>query len=141
MDKVNLGGNQALALAMCAYVGRLSPSSASGSTSNSTFSSTTTNIRTGLNMNIGLTAGSRSNAKTAMNPSSTAGRIAADLWYEQARTMLMRRMRGKGSEIEGVQGLLVCALRDQGVGRESQAWFLLGTYAWALFWLPWSLLT
>jgi len=38
----------------------------------------------------------------------------------------MSHLRRGGSSLEGVQTLLLCALRDQGKGAESQAWLLLG---------------
>lgn len=91
-------GNTALVLAMCAYTGRLSPSSASSLP-----------------------------AQPKSTPSNDAGKVAADLWYEQSRTLMMRRLRGKSS-LEGVRTLLFCALRDQGRGREGQSWLLLGAY-------------
>jgi hypothetical protein len=54
------------------------------------------------------------------------GKIAADLWYEQSRTILNGTLR-KRSKIETIQTLLLLALRDQGKGNESQAWLLLGS--------------
>ncbi|KIM91768.1 hypothetical protein PILCRDRAFT_43668, partial [Piloderma croceum F 1598] len=55
-----------------------------------------------------------------------ANKIAADLWYEQARSLVMNHLRRAGSSLESIQTLLLCALRDQGKGRESQAWLLFG---------------
>ncbi|KXN85631.1 Nitrogen assimilation transcription factor nirA [Leucoagaricus sp. SymC.cos] len=54
-----------------------------------------------------------------------AGKIAADLWYEQARTSLSTLLK-KGSSIELVRASLLLALRDYGKGNESQAWVLVG---------------
>ncbi|KAF8628850.1 hypothetical protein AX17_005910 [Amanita inopinata Kibby_2008] len=54
-----------------------------------------------------------------------AGRVAADLWYEQARTAVNTCLR-KGSSVEVVQALLLLALSDHGKGNESQAWLLVG---------------
>ncbi|KAK0444279.1 uncharacterized protein EV420DRAFT_1751901 [Desarmillaria tabescens] len=52
-------------------------------------------------------------------------KIAADLWYEQARTAMSALLR-KGSRLESVQTLLLLALRDHGRGSEGQAWLLIG---------------
>jgi hypothetical protein len=54
-----------------------------------------------------------------------AGKIAADLWYEQARTSLSTLLK-KGSSLELVQASLLLALRDYGKGNENQAWVLVG---------------
>ncbi|KAF9450826.1 hypothetical protein P691DRAFT_809349 [Macrolepiota fuliginosa MF-IS2] len=54
-----------------------------------------------------------------------AGKIAADLWYEQARTALSALLK-KESSLELVQASLLLALRDYGKGNESQAWVLVG---------------
>lgn len=54
-----------------------------------------------------------------------AGKVAADLWYEQSRTAVGAGIR-KGSSVEIVQTLLLLALRDHGRGYESQAWLLVG---------------
>jgi len=94
-------GNMALLLAICGYAGQLSPSS------DTTFTPSATKPSTMLGGGI-------------------ANKIAADLWYEQARSLVMNRLRRAGSSLESVQTLLLCALRDQGKGRESQAWLLLG---------------
>jgi hypothetical protein len=82
-------------LALCAYSGRLSPS----------LDPATSGILSG-------TAGE-------------AGKVAADLWYEQSRTAMSAGMR-KGSSVETVQALLLLAFRDHGRGYESQAWLLIG---------------
>jgi hypothetical protein len=55
-----------------------------------------------------------------------AGKVAADLWYEQARIVMNASLR-KGSKLETVQTLLLLALRDHGKGNEGQAWLLVGT--------------
>ena len=94
-------GTTTLLFVICCYAGQLSSSS---SDTLSTFSTLT----------------------NAPNLGGIANKIAADLWYEQSRTMVMNRLRRGGSSLEGVQTLLLCALRDQGKGRESQAWLLLG---------------
>lgn len=75
--------NLVLLLALCAYTGKLSPSSAT---------SASTSSLSGLGID-------------------NAGKIAADLWYEQARTTL-----------ESVQTLILCALRDHGRGGRYQMW-------------------
>ncbi len=54
------------------------------------------------------------------------GKIAADLWYEQARTALGAIVR-KEARLETIQALVFLALRDHGRGNESQAWLLIGT--------------
>lgn len=54
-----------------------------------------------------------------------AGKIAADLWYEQARCSLNTLLK-KGGSLELVQASLLLALRDYGKGNESQAWILVG---------------
>ncbi|KAF9042780.1 hypothetical protein BDZ89DRAFT_1128393 [Hymenopellis radicata] len=54
------------------------------------------------------------------------GKIAADLWYEQARTGLGAVVR-KETRLETIQALVFLALRDHGRGNESQAWLLIGT--------------
>ncbi|KAF9465952.1 fungal-specific transcription factor domain-containing protein [Collybia nuda] len=54
-----------------------------------------------------------------------AGKVAADLWYEQSRTAVSADMK-KGSSVETVQTLLLLSLRDHGRGFESQAWLLVG---------------
>jgi len=41
----------------------------------------------------------------------------------------MNRLRRGGSSLEGVQTILLCALRDQGKGKDSHAWLLLGLAA------------
>jgi hypothetical protein len=94
-------GTTALLFAICGYAGQLSPSCSDTPSASSTHTSTP---------NLG----------------GIANKIAADLWYEQSRTVVMNRLRRGGSSLEGVQTLLLCALRDQGKGRESQAWLLLG---------------
>lgn len=76
-------------LALCAYCGRLSPSSEDG-----------------------LVGGE-------------AGNVAADLWYEQARSAVYMCIR-KGSSVEVAQALLLLALSDHGKGNETQAWILVG---------------
>ncbi|KIY72301.1 hypothetical protein CYLTODRAFT_323481, partial [Cylindrobasidium torrendii FP15055 ss-10] len=53
------------------------------------------------------------------------GKIASDLWYEQARTAVSKIMR-KGCKLETVQTLLLLAMRDHGNGAEGQAWLLVG---------------
>lgn len=85
-----------LVLSICAYSGRLSPSTHPASNS------------------IAGTGG-------------LAGKIAADLWYEQARTALSALLK-KGSSLELVQASLLLALRDYGKGNENQAWVLVGMY-------------
>jgi hypothetical protein len=94
-------GNIALLLAICGYAGQLSPSSDTASTPSATKPST-------------ILGG------------GIANKIAADLWYEQARSLVMNHLRRAGSSLESVQTLLLCALRDQGKGRERQAWLLFG---------------
>lgn len=76
-------------LALCAYCGRLSPSSEDGL--------------------VGC----------------EAGNVAADLWYEQARSGVYMCIR-KGSSVEVAQALLLLALSDHGKGNETQAWILVG---------------
>jgi hypothetical protein len=88
-------GGNGLLLALCAYSGRLSPSLGNPS----------------IAVSFGV--------------AGDAGKIAADLWYEQARKVLNKTLRYR-SKIETVQTLLLLALRDQGKGNESQAWLLLG---------------
>jgi len=88
-------GGTGLLLALCSYTGRLSPSLGNPS----------------IAVSFGV--------------AGDAGKIAADLWYEQARKVLNKSLRLK-SKIETVQALLLLALRDQGKGNESQAWLLLG---------------
>ena len=56
-----------------------------------------------------------------------AGMIAADLWYEQARTSLSVLLK-KESSLELMQATLLLALRDYGKGSESQAWVLVGKF-------------
>jgi len=56
-----------------------------------------------------------------------AGIIAADLWYEQARTSLSALLK-KESSLELVQATLFLALRDYGKGSSSQAWVLVGKF-------------
>lgn len=85
-----------LVLSICAYSGRLSPSTHPASNS---FAGT----------------------------GGLAGKIAADLWYEQARTSVSTLLK-KGSSLELVQASLLLALRDYGKGNESQAWILVGMY-------------
>ena len=51
-------------------------------------------------------------------------KITADLWSKQACTLVMNHLQ-RGSLLEGMQTLLLCALREQGKGKESQAWLLL----------------
>lgn len=86
-----------LILSICAYSGRLSSSTQSSS-----------------NLSAADTGG-------------LAGKIAADLWYEQARTAL-NALLNKGSTLELVQATLLLSLRDYGKGNESQAWLLVGPY-------------
>ncbi|KAJ3575464.1 hypothetical protein NP233_g1081 [Leucocoprinus birnbaumii] len=64
-------------------------------------------------------------ASTLPGTGGLAGKIAADLWYEQARCSLSVNMK-KGVKLELVQASLLLALRDYGKGNESQAWVLLG---------------
>lgn len=66
---------------------------------------------------------SANNAMSAF--ADDTGKIAADLWYEQARTGMNSMIR-KGSKLETVQTMLLLALRDHGKGNESQAWLLVG---------------
>ncbi|KAK2467911.1 hypothetical protein APHAL10511_000206 [Amanita phalloides] len=54
-----------------------------------------------------------------------AGIVAADLWYEQARTGVYTCIR-KGSSVEVAQALLLLALTDHGKGNETQAWIFVG---------------
>jgi len=56
-----------------------------------------------------------------------AGKVAADLWYEQARSSLSVLLK-KESSLELVQATLLLALRDYGKGSGSQAWVLVGKY-------------
>jgi hypothetical protein len=97
------GGDMALLLAICGYAGQLS------SSSDIAFTPSATKPSTILGGGI-------------------ANKIAADLWYEQARSLVMNHLRRAGSSLESVQTLLLCALRDQGKGRESQAWLLFGEH-------------
>lgn len=86
-----------LVLSICAYSGRLSPSTHPASNS------------------------------LAAPTGGLAGKIAADLWYEQARTALSALLK-KGSSLELVQASLLLALRDYGKGSENQAWVLVGKH-------------
>jgi hypothetical protein len=54
-----------------------------------------------------------------------AGKIAADLWYEQARFSLSGLLK-KGPSLELVQVSLLLSLRDYGKGNETQSWILSG---------------
>lgn len=65
-------------------------------------------------------------SSSSFGAAGDAGRVAADLWYEQARTALNASLR-KGSSVEAVQTLLLLGLRDHGKGNEGQAWLLVGT--------------
>jgi hypothetical protein len=103
-------GNTALLLAICGYSGPLSPDGASAAPVSRNASST----------------GAYSGMDVTMGTRGSANKIAANFWYEQSRTLVMNRLRTGGSSLEGVQALLLCALRDQGQGWESQAWLLLG---------------
>jgi hypothetical protein len=106
--------SMALLLAICGYAGQLLPSSSDTMpvTSSSPAISTLINTNNFVTLGVGL-----------------ANKIAADLWYEQSRTLAMKGLRRRGSSLEGVQTLLLCALRDQGKGGESQAWLLIGKCA------------
>ena len=55
-----------------------------------------------------------------------ASRIAADMWYEQARAHVMNQNVRRPADLETIQTLLFLVLRDQGRGNESQAWILMG---------------
>lgn len=57
--------------------------------------------------------------------SGEAGKVAADLWYEQARSGVFTCIR-KGSSVEIAQALLLLALNDHGKGNETQAWIFVG---------------
>lgn len=46
--------------------------------------------------------------------------------YEQARTMVMVQNVRRQTDIETIQTVLFLVLRDQGRGKESQAWLLMG---------------
>ncbi|KAF8326863.1 fungal-specific transcription factor domain-containing protein [Cantharellus anzutake] len=55
-----------------------------------------------------------------------ASRIVADMWYEQARANVMNQNVRRSADLETIQALLFLALRDQGRGKENQAWILMG---------------
>ncbi|KAF9062985.1 hypothetical protein BDP27DRAFT_1232797 [Rhodocollybia butyracea] len=62
--------------------------------------------------------------------STDTSKVAADLWYEQARGAVNLLLR-KPARLETVQALILLALRDYGKGGvagggESQAWLLIG---------------
>ncbi|KAK7435767.1 hypothetical protein VKT23_019465 [Stygiomarasmius scandens] len=168
-----------LLLALCAYTGRLSPGTVFQGATSSASSSSSNGGNTGLSGILGtlgvgigrsdgtnnlphLSSNSRSNANTMpgnMNMetllTSSASRIASDLWYEQARTGLNRLVRkrsgwrsfssswsqsqsqpklsgsGEGPSksnagVEPIQICLLLGMRDYGKGNESQAWGLVG---------------
>lgn len=56
--------------------------------------------------------------------------------YEQARTMVMVQNVRRQTDIETIQTVLFLVLRDQGRGKESQAWLLMGTCPRFLFTAP-----
>src|SRR5258708_458626 len=57
-----------------------------------------------------------------------ASRIAADMWYEQARAHVMTQNVRRPADLETIQTLLFLVMRDQGRGKESQAWILMGRW-------------
>ena len=89
-------GTTGLLLALCAYSGQLSPS-----------------------------IDASNNGGFGFGGAGDARKIATDLWYEQARTVMNASLR-KGRKFETVQTLLLLALRDHGKGNEGQAWLLVG---------------
>ncbi|THH18800.1 hypothetical protein EW146_g2246 [Bondarzewia mesenterica] len=99
-----------LILALCAYSGRLSPSVGHSLSSSVTPMQTPTHDHAVL---------------MAMMGGLSPGKVAADLWYEQARTAMNAALRRRGC-VETVQTLLLLALRDWGKGNEGQAWLLVG---------------
>ncbi|ESK94819.1 nitrogen assimilation transcription factor nira [Moniliophthora roreri MCA 2997] len=128
-------GTTCMLLALCAYTGRLAPGMSIG-----------LGLRPNTENPHGVGIGSEgenvaSNGVTQVLSSSKtdgigggrlgfvfgheAGKIAADLWYEQARTSLNSLLRKPG-RLETVQALLLLALRDHGKGAEGQAWLLVG---------------
>lgn len=88
---------QSLVLALCSYCSCLSPS-----------------------LGLGMEGANVSSAV------GDATRIAADMWYEQARSMVVNEKVRKRSDLETIQTVLFLVLRDQGRGKESQAWLLMG---------------
>ncbi|THU98777.1 hypothetical protein K435DRAFT_660203, partial [Dendrothele bispora CBS 962.96] len=72
---------------------------------------------------LAITALGNLNLETLLT--SSASRIASDLWYEQARTglnRLVRKRRWPGKAMAAATG----RMRDYGKGMESQAWGLIG---------------
>ncbi|KAJ7182720.1 hypothetical protein C8R43DRAFT_940827 [Mycena crocata] len=55
-------------------------------------------------------------------PAASSTRVAADLWYESASTLLNATLRRRSVQIDAVQTLLLLALRDHGRGRDAMAW-------------------
>ncbi|KIK57370.1 hypothetical protein GYMLUDRAFT_172857, partial [Collybiopsis luxurians FD-317 M1] len=78
----------------------------------------------------GTGGNSKPTAELGVFLGSDPAKIAADLWYEQARGVIHALLR-KPPKLETVQALILLALRDYGKGGvvgggESQAWLLVG---------------
>ena len=57
-----------------------------------------------------------------------AGGILADIWYEEARSMLLTSTLRRRCGLDTVQAVVLMALREHGKGQDFQAWMLLGEH-------------
>jgi hypothetical protein len=55
-----------------------------------------------------------------------AGGILADIWYEEARSMLLTFTLRRRCGLDTIQAIILLALRAHGKGQDFQAWLLLG---------------
>ena len=70
--------------------------------------------------------GAASNVAALGEDNAAAGGILADIWYEEARGMLLTFTLRKRCGLDTVQALVLLAMREHGKGQDFQAWLLLG---------------
>jgi hypothetical protein len=73
------------------------------------------------------TLGGAASSVTALGlDNASAGGILADIWYEEARSMLMSSTLRRRCGLDTIQAVVLMAMREHGKAQDFQAWLLLG---------------